>query len=472
MSTIGELLKKTRIERGLTLEQAAHVTRVRLHYLRALEEDQREVMPSLVQGRGYLRLYADYLKLDVQRLLDAWESNLLVDEEQPAEALPVPDLPEEVPAEPVAVVQEAPEPEPEFEPAPEPVSPQRKVIVTPPIDLAAPSEPEKASQAVFVEIGQRLRNQREALGITLADVEKFTHVRQHYIQALEGGLLDQLPSPVQGRGMLSNYARFLNLDADGLLLRFAEGLQLRREERTEGTIVVNPRQASPRRAADPVASQKPVKSAVLRRILSPDLIIGGGLLIVMVIFFVWGASRLDLGGSETTDLTITAPSISEMLAITATPSPPAGAITDTPQPPVEGGLPVDIAVSTVVGTQVNTDPLQVYVIARQRAWVKITIDGKVAFQGRVLPGNAYTYSGSDRVELLTGNAGALQVFFNQNDLGTLGAAGQVGSLVFTSDGVITPTAAFSATPTITLLPTLTLFPTPTRPTPTITPFIP
>ena len=48
---------------------------------------------------------------------------------------------------------------------------------------------------------------------------------------MEKGHLDDLPSPVQGRGMISNYANFLNLDGESVLLRFAEGLQLRRLER-------------------------------------------------------------------------------------------------------------------------------------------------------------------------------------------------------------------------------------------------
>ncbi|TLN20234.1 helix-turn-helix domain-containing protein, partial [bacterium] len=71
--TIGEQLKQAREERGLSLEQAAQITRVRIHYLKALESDLREQLPSAVQGRGFLRLYADYLGLPVQPLLDQWE---------------------------------------------------------------------------------------------------------------------------------------------------------------------------------------------------------------------------------------------------------------------------------------------------------------------------------------------------------------------------------------------------------------
>ena len=43
--------------------------------------------------------------------------------------------------------------------------------------------------------------------------------------------MDGLPSPVQGRGMLNNYAAFLGMNADRLLLQFAEGLQAQLDAR-------------------------------------------------------------------------------------------------------------------------------------------------------------------------------------------------------------------------------------------------
>ena len=117
-------------------------------------------------------------------------------------------------------------------------------------------------------------------------------------------------------------------------------------------------------------------------------------------------------------------------------------------------------------------PLQVYVVALQRAYLRITVDNKVVFDGRVVPGNAYPFNGNDKIELLTGSAAAIQVFFNQQDLGVLGLVGQVKSYIFTGDGAVTPTPMFTATPTRTTQPTSTSQPSPTAPTSTITPFIP
>ena len=51
--------------------------------------------------------------------------------------------------------------------------------------------------------------------------EAHTHVRKHYLELIEAGAFGELPSPVQARGMLANYAEFLNLDVDAILLYYA-----------------------------------------------------------------------------------------------------------------------------------------------------------------------------------------------------------------------------------------------------------
>jgi len=56
MITLGELLQKSREEKGLTIAEAAYQTKIREHYLSALEENQLDQMPSKVQGKGYFAI--------------------------------------------------------------------------------------------------------------------------------------------------------------------------------------------------------------------------------------------------------------------------------------------------------------------------------------------------------------------------------------------------------------------------------
>jgi hypothetical protein len=92
--------------------------------------------------------------------------------------------------------------------------------------------------------------------------------------------------------------------------------------------------------------------------------------------------------------------------------------------------------------------------------MRVIVDGETEFEGRVIPDSAYNFAGEATVEVLTGNGLALQVFYDQADLGRLGVYGQVVRQVYTAEGIVTPT------PTITLTPTVTL---PATPTPTLTP---
>ncbi|HEX2170974.1 MAG TPA: helix-turn-helix domain-containing protein, partial [Dehalococcoidia bacterium] len=71
-SEIGELLRSQREERGLTLEQAEEVTRIRRRYLEALESGNFAELPGEVYVRGFLRLYAEYLGLDPGAVLAAY----------------------------------------------------------------------------------------------------------------------------------------------------------------------------------------------------------------------------------------------------------------------------------------------------------------------------------------------------------------------------------------------------------------
>jgi len=67
--SIGVALRRARERRQLTLAQVSETTRVRSHYLQALENGDISAMPSAAQARGFLKIYADFLGLDLQTLI-------------------------------------------------------------------------------------------------------------------------------------------------------------------------------------------------------------------------------------------------------------------------------------------------------------------------------------------------------------------------------------------------------------------
>ncbi|NTW09337.1 MAG: helix-turn-helix domain-containing protein, partial [Anaerolineaceae bacterium] len=62
-ATIGDRLRTAREARGLTLQDVEKAIHIRVHYLQALEDDDFSRLPSKTQARGFLRLYADFLKI-------------------------------------------------------------------------------------------------------------------------------------------------------------------------------------------------------------------------------------------------------------------------------------------------------------------------------------------------------------------------------------------------------------------------
>jgi cytoskeleton protein RodZ len=443
--TIGQILKKAREAQAISLEEAFQATHIRPRFLLALENDERLALPSDVQGRGFLRMYADYLGLSSQSLLDLWQGH------------PIPDLESQGDSQTHYPTTKSPDPSN--------------------IGLDGESE-SPGAQTIYNQIGVQLRRRRETLSLTLADVERYTHVRMHYLKALEDGRMDLLPSTVQGRGMLNNYAAFLEMDSDTVLLQYADGLQAQRIERMSPN---DPNQAPNPQERPP---QPPAKAPAWKRLITPDLLFGSTVIFMLLIVIIWSiaqvSSRSELQHEPT------APSVSDVLLntpptptqdpeVVATTSPDSDGellpVTIDQGEPDTGAednaavdatqLPAEVDVLLTATLQFSSaDPLQLYVVASQRAWVRVIADNKIIFNSRVMPGTAYPFSGTQQIELITGNAAALNIFFNQEDLGTLGIVGQVANIVFTNEGIRTPTlnVTITPTPTETLAETLTPIP--------------
>jgi cytoskeletal protein RodZ len=391
MSTsIGQQLREARQAKSLSLEQVSRITHIRPHLLEALEAGNLDALPSITQARGFLRAYSLHLGLDPDTLL----AGLGADEPVETDA--------------------------------------------PPIEV---SSTETFAVNIYKEIGDRLRLQRETLGVTIDEAENQTRLRRYHIEALERGDIEQLPSPVQGRGMLHNYAAFLGLDPEPLLLKYAEGLQAQLEDRRTFT---PPRNGRPRRS-------------LFGRFVSGDLLFGGIFLLALIVFVIWAVGRVS-STQDSIQGQATAPAIVDMLdpLPTETPiptfEPTVDPLADTPEPEL-----LDLEENpTVVPTEpiLSNDPVQVYIVVMERAWIRITVDGAIEFEGRVIPGSAYPFSGRQRITVFTSSGSALEIFYNQEDQGPMGLVGQIVERIYTPNDILVPTPVESPTPTPTNTPTL------------------
>ena len=72
MINIGQELKDARSRLGFSIKEAAEATKVRAEYLAKLEDNSFDIPLDTVYVRGFLRLYSKYLKLDPDRITDAY----------------------------------------------------------------------------------------------------------------------------------------------------------------------------------------------------------------------------------------------------------------------------------------------------------------------------------------------------------------------------------------------------------------
>lgn len=72
------------MRRGVDFAQAEAAIKIRVKYLKALEDDQFELLPAETYVKGFLRTYAEYLGLDGQLYVDEFNSRFVAGEDQEA----------------------------------------------------------------------------------------------------------------------------------------------------------------------------------------------------------------------------------------------------------------------------------------------------------------------------------------------------------------------------------------------------
>lgn len=394
----------------MTLEEVSQLTRIREKYLIAIEAENWDALPSSVQQKGFVRSYARALELDPIPLLQELRSVLQDDDLEPDR---------EADQEP-AGVEDAP---------------------------AVPS--------LMKEIGEVLKDQRKKLGFTISNVSEQIYIPGRYLEAIEAGFLEELPSTVQGKGMVKNYAEFLGLDPEPLLLSYADVLQSRLDARREGI---------------PDAPNRSPMAVWFRRFLANPTLLWAGIVVLIGTVSLWAGLLIFGGGGPGSQATATIPGVADILLPTSSPTstqePPAAtpgdievAISPTIEDLPEGD--VDLAVTSTPGLTGN-EKVQIQLVILQRTYVRVIVDNILAFEGRLLPGSVKLFGGELSVEVITGNAAGVEVIYNQQDLGVMGLFGEAVDRVFTAEGIATPTPTITLTPTASDTPEATQTPTPTQ----------
>lgn len=69
MKTVGQLLKETRTEKGLTVDQVAKATKIQKRFIEALESDEFKLIESQAYTIGFVKNYSEFLGLNSRHTL-------------------------------------------------------------------------------------------------------------------------------------------------------------------------------------------------------------------------------------------------------------------------------------------------------------------------------------------------------------------------------------------------------------------
>ncbi|MGQ9889983.1 MAG: helix-turn-helix domain-containing protein [Aggregatilineales bacterium] len=341
-------------------------------------------------------------------------------------------------------------------------------------------------------LGRYLREAREAKELTLEDAERTLRIRRRVLEAFELGNFNVIDaSPVQIRGFIGNYARYLGLDVERVLQHYeAAKLEEQRRERRASrksakrqNLTSSQETALPRRVTDthpklpPISLMEQADRRARRRAQLLNRLALALVAMVSVGVIVYVAATLLQSPLDAAPPEALAPGLLLQL-------PEATSVTVFPTfTPLPGPSPVPRPEQVYSGRGVL-----VTINAAQRSWLRVESDGQERYTGIVRPGEVLEFPAATQVAVTASNAEALLVTWNGRPQGLFGGRGQKVDIVFTQDGVsvssgpgFDPTPEFTNTPSPTpdidvgaliqaLTPTSTPGPSPTpSDTPTVTP---
>lgn len=282
--------------------------------------------------------------------------------------------------------------------------------------------------APFPMIGDILRKEREKQKLSVRDIEQSTSIRSVYIEALEKGEYDKLPGEVYAKGFIKNYGNFLNLDGDKLVRQFIMEIST-----AAGTTEENVDSSTDNLKTEEKLDNKPAsvtygksKSVKKENFLEESNFDKYAVAAVVAVVVLIGGIFYGFGGSEA----------KEVAEVVKTETPQIKEDKNTVQPEFTEIAQVTAVEPEIVPVAPPPPPEPENDVVLQATfsgdcWTRITIDGATIFEGMINAGQTFDWKGDSSVGVLLGNAGAVQFVKNGQNIGALGAYGDVVEETFT-----------------------------------------
>ncbi len=262
----------------------------------------------------------------------------------------------------------------------------------------------------MTQLGERFRQAREALGISITEASTATRILPRYLQAIEAGDVASLPGDVYARGFVRNYAQLLGLPPE-------EMVSLYRQERGEPTsrIQIVPAAVPPRSRSCLIPSFFVTFFTVLLLLAGLYFVLNSTGMLTRPDAPIAGSSPIEPTSVLPTPTTWTTPT-EQALGTTQSPLPPAPTSTAAPGDPNATVAPA-VSASAVAPTPASNAPVvvQANVVAQTGSvgsWFTVNVDGRQEYNALVRPGQSFTWEAQNEVFLNVGDTSVVQLIFN------------------------------------------------------------
>lgn len=254
------------------------------------------------------------------------------------------------------------------------------------------------------QLGVRFREAREARGISVADAAAATRILPRYLHALEDGDFSQLPGDVYARGFIRNYAQFLGLPPDELMLMY-------RRERGAPTDKIQ---------VIPAAMPPRTRSCLLPSAFFSFFAI---LVLLGVLYWVANVTGLTRMPNQVANFIPTAVVPTPTDFPTPQPQPsdvPPSRLPETPVPAVEGGQIAPTPTSTPTLEAPLVVEVRIAPDAARGSWLSVSEDGVTRFTGTMLANNTQKFLAQREVFIHAGDASVVELVVNGENRGRMG----------------------------------------------------
>ena len=268
-------------------------------------------------------------------------------------------------------------------------------------------------------IGRLLEHKRKEQGLSLDEVEQATKIRKRYLTGLERDDYAVLPDAVYARGFLKTYANYLGLDGEAFARELKSTRKPRREQRG---IDYNSRPETD--FEQPLMSASGLAGMRKRKVSTSAIVTL--LVALLVLATVIGALYFVGRGVQASkeDPPAAPPRQEQQNVADREKSAENRRATEDDGGTEENAE--DKEKPAGAGQSVLPDALQVAIDVKERpSWILIRADGTTAYEQIAQPGFSQTFEAERELYIKGGDAGAVKVEINGQDVGALGPAYEI-----------------------------------------------